>query len=461
MGDPRRNRRSPSQLTEGDVDDAIERIAARDAEQARDARHVYETLTWGEGPAQLRLAGVQEWLWYRLATKYMTDEVGYMVRLAATAAELFDELGLDAYAAVCRSEATAAVHGAYETSGAKGFAAMRRAASASGIDPPDLSDFVWGQVMGMEESRARTAVEDALERAISDRELTPGGRGWRSVQKEMTQRALDVDHPLQPGQSWRTAVVTERIGGWVDGAGRRSETLGRLRAGVGNQLLHPVPPPPDVAELLAPLTWLLDTFGDEQSLTQVGYLNTTFVRRFDAEHPWEDRFPLRTPPRSEADDPILSRLRDLLERMGALRKRGRTLQRTKRGAQMVSDPTLAWRTMIEQISCDPWDTFVVETSALVLTNGDGSASERQLWAGVAGLAGDTGWQTSDGEGGSSAPSEHDVDWAFSDTKALLALFGMLTEHGEWRDRRLDLTPAGETTLVAMLRVVAAGPRERP
>ncbi|MGI8937666.1 MAG: hypothetical protein ACR2JF_05515 [Iamia sp.] len=461
MVDPRRDRRPPSELTDGDVNDAIDRIAARDAEQARDARHVYETLTWGEGPAQLRLAGVQEWLWYRLATKYMTDEVGYMTRLAATAAELFDELGLDGYAALCRSETTAAVHGAYETSDAKGIAAMRRAASASGIDPPDLWDFAWGQVMGMEESRARTAVEDALERAIAEGELTPGGRGWRSVQREMTQRALDVDHPLQPGQSWRTAVITERIGAWVDEAARRSETLGRLRAAVGNRLLHPVPPPPDVAELLAPLTWLLDVFGDEQTLTQVGYLNTTFVRRFDDERPWEDRFPRPTPARSEADDPVLSRLRALLEALGGLRKRGRTLRRTKRGVEMASDPSQLWTALTEGMSRAPWERFVAETSAVVLLDVGGAVSESQLRAGVAGLAADTGWMSSGGGGGSRSPSEHDVSWAFSDTRALLQLFGMLTEHGDWRDRRLELTRAGETTLVAMLRVVAAGPRERP
>ncbi len=72
---------------------AIARISQHDEELAREAQHVYDTLTWGEGPGQLRRAGVQDWLWYRLATKYITSEAGYMGRLAETAAVLFDELG--------------------------------------------------------------------------------------------------------------------------------------------------------------------------------------------------------------------------------------------------------------------------------------------------------------------------------------------------------------------------------
>ena len=41
-----------------------------------------------------------------------------------------------------------------------------------------------------------------------------------------------------------------------------------FNARLSKRLLHPVQPPPDVAEHLAPLTWLLGAFGDEQALTQ-------------------------------------------------------------------------------------------------------------------------------------------------------------------------------------------------
>ena len=98
MAEPVRNRRSTIDLDDEDVQGAIERMAGRDLDRGRDAEHVYDTLTWGEGPSRIDQAGVQRWLWYELPTKYMTDEPGYMTRLAAVAAELFDELGLDAYA---------------------------------------------------------------------------------------------------------------------------------------------------------------------------------------------------------------------------------------------------------------------------------------------------------------------------------------------------------------------------
>ena len=42
---------------------ALARIGERDEDLAREAGHVYNTLTWDEGPGQIRRAGVQDWLW--------------------------------------------------------------------------------------------------------------------------------------------------------------------------------------------------------------------------------------------------------------------------------------------------------------------------------------------------------------------------------------------------------------
>ena len=85
---------------------------------------------------------------------------------------------------------------------------MRKARDGSGLEPPDLEDFVWADVMGMEEAAARSAVERALEQAIAAGTLTVGGRGWRSRQREVATAAFDADHPEQPGQTWRTVVLT-------------------------------------------------------------------------------------------------------------------------------------------------------------------------------------------------------------------------------------------------------------
>lgn len=455
-----RNRRQPADLTEDDVAAAIDRIRERDPGLADEAGHIYDTLTWGEGPGQLRRAGVQDWLWYRLATKYLTDEVGYMGRLAETAAVLFDELGLDAYAALCRDDTTAAVHAAFERSDGDGFTVMRKAMEASGIAPPDLDDFAWGDVMGFDEANARSAAEDALEAAIHDGDLMAGGRGWRNRQREITAAALDAEHPGQPGQTWRTAVTTERIEAWVRSASMRSERIGWRRAALANRLLHAVDPPADVAELMAPATWLLERFGDEQALTQAGYLNRAFVVAVHTEAPWEDDLSGTQPPSSEADHPALFALREWLQSAGALRKRGKAMRRTERGASMASDPASAWQVFVGNVASSGWDRFVFEDAAEVLVSRDGSCPQDDLFRAVAEDGADLGWQTSE-DGASHHPSVRDVRWALGPSWNLMELFGLGSTTGDWKHRVMALTPAGKTTMQTVVRLAAAGPKDRP
>lgn len=455
-----RNRRQPSDLTEDDVTAALDRIRERDPDLANEAGHVYSTLTWGEGPGRLRRAGVQDWLWYRLATKYMTDEVGYMGRLAEAAAVLFDELGLHAYAALCRDDSTAAVHAAFERSNNDGFKAMRKAIDASGIAPPNLDDFAWGEVMGFEEANARAAAEDALEAAIHTGDLVVGGRGWRNRQREVAAAALDADHPDQPGQTWRTAVITERLETWVRSGSMRSDRVGRRRADLANHLLHAVDPPPDAAELMAPVIWLLERFGAEQALTQAGYLNRAFVVAVHAEAPWDDDLRGTQPPTSEADYPALLALREWLQSAGALRKRGKVMRRTERGASMATDPASAWQEFVGNVASSGWDRFVFVDAAEVLLSRDGSCPQDDLFRAVAEDAAELGWQTSE-DGASHHPSARDVRWAIGPSWRLVELFGLGSTTGDWKHRILTLSPAGRATLKAVLRTAAAGPKDRP
>lgn len=455
-----RNRRQPWELAEDDVTAALTRIGGRDEDLAREAGDVYNTLTWDEGPGQICRAGVQDWLWYRLPTKYITDEAGYMGRLAETAAILFDELGMDAYAAECRDERTAAVHAAFERSDAEGFKAMRKAREASGIEPPDLDDFVWGQAMGIEEACAHATVENTLEAAIDAGELVVGGRGWRAHQQAIAGATVDGDHPSEPGQSWRTVVVTERIGDWVRTASMRSEPIGRRRADIANRLLHPIDPPSDLVEHMGPVTWLLERFGEEQALTQAGYLNRAFVVQIHEEHPWEDPFRTRGTPRSETDVMMLHRLREWLESAGALRKRGKVLRRTDHGTAMADDPLLAWEAFTRTVAPEGWDRFVIEDAALILLEQRGPVATNDLFSEIAGDAVELGWRTSDG-GLQRPPNEQDVRYAFHTSWALLDMLGFTAEQDDWRNRAVSIPPAGEATLLAMLRAAATGPKSRP
>ena len=88
-------------------------------------------------------------------------------------------------------------------------------------------------------------------------------------------------------------------------------------------------------------------------------------------------------------------------------------------------------------------------------------SAEEVAQAVAGVAVDLGWRTTGHDGIDRDPSEREVEWAFSDSAAMLRLFGMLDEQGDWRERRWMLTAAGTTTMLGVLWEGATGPRSRP
>lgn len=456
------NLRQPAEIDESETEAVLRRIETGDPDAGMDARHVFEALTWGEGAEMLKQARLQTWLWYELPCKYIDGEAGYMGRLASAAAVLMDELGLHRYAAICRSDTTAEVHRAFDERDSEGFAALQAAMRDSGIVPPDLDDLKWNRHMGPDEADARTAVENALEAAIAAGELAAGTRGWRAAQKRIATAALDDDHDDQPGQSWRTALITERLARWVSQGDTMSESVGAARAQVANLLLHPVEPPFDLAAALHVPVWLLARFGDEQPLTQAGNLRVAFVREVHEDCPWRVIEP--PPPYQqrhvEADDLILSALRHWLQRANALRKRHNKLRRTQAGAKMTQDAALAWHRLTQHLFPSEWDGFVVENAVLALLCSGGEIADAELDAQVANMAVECGWRSwHDGE--QITPSAHAVSWAFSESLHLWEACGFLASSGTWADKRLALTEAGTAAMLARLRHTATGPSNRP
>src|SRR5680860_1511222 len=100
---------------------------------------------------------VQDFVWYRLPAKWWTDQDEHL-QIAASLAELFDELGLERYAGVCRSETTEQIIEVWHVDEAAGLAAYRKAVDASGIEAADTARLAWGEVMTAEESDARDHV---------------------------------------------------------------------------------------------------------------------------------------------------------------------------------------------------------------------------------------------------------------------------------------------------------------
>ncbi len=409
----------------------------------------------------IRQSGLQEWLWYVVPTKYLTDEVGYMGRLAETAAVLFEELGLHGYALICRSDETAKVHEAFDRSDVAGRSAMRKAIERSGIDPPDLDDFAWSSVMRTEEANARSAVETALEDAIYTGVLTVGAKGWRDAQKRVCTRVLDGDHAQIPGQSWRTAVVTERIESWVSAAERRSPKLSEARAQIANRLLHLVERPADANAAVRPLVWLLERWGHEQPLTQAGYLKPSFVQSLQADRPWQDPLPLDRPVKNELDDHVLHDIRGWLQRVGALRKHKASLRRTPLGRDIAADSESAWRVMTRNLVVgDEWERFVAETGLLFLLGQEEPVSDNAARAFIRECAIEMGWQTTT-DGITEPPSLREVSWALVDARHVWDVCALTAISGDWGSRRISLTETGRVAALGYLRHVAAGPKDSP
>ena len=262
------------------ISQAVKVLAVSDPEAAEEARSAVGWIVGGEDvedPAAVTLAGVQRFVWYELAVKWMIPDEDKPIIVDALA-RLLDLLDRPACAEVCRAPLTAKVLAAWARSDDEGRKAFAKAMKTSLVEPVDTDRFGWGSIFGMNESMARGTVEDALEEAIVSGRLVRGRHGWRAVQKAIVDAVLDDDHPGEPGQNWLTSILTERMSTWVEGS-RRSKSLGTLRSQVANRLLAPVAMPVDAADGLEPLLWFCDELAGGIDLTQKHFLGQKFVRR--------------------------------------------------------------------------------------------------------------------------------------------------------------------------------------
>ena len=177
-----------SLLGPAEVDAAVERIKDRDLELGRDAEEVADLMTAGEGAEIIHQASVQDDLWWRVPKKFVP---GSWHGIAEAAAALFDELGLDRYAQIARSDDTVEILDAWEEDPVAGHERAMVARAASGVAAPDTDLLTWGQVFGAVENQALEAVERGLERAVVTGELVPGARNAKARSVEVTERVLE------------------------------------------------------------------------------------------------------------------------------------------------------------------------------------------------------------------------------------------------------------------------------
>lgn len=190
------------------VDGVIASVGRHDPRLARWMQMAADGLTAGEGTGRLSQAGLQQYLWYDLPRR---APVATWRPVAEAAGVLLALLGLDRYAAIARSATTESVLDAWAVAPGKGFTEFTAANAASGVEPPDTGLLAWGEVFGMEELWARSAVETALEAAIVEGGLRPGGRSWRATAAEISDSVLTG--PVTDGGPTRlAAVLGERAG---------------------------------------------------------------------------------------------------------------------------------------------------------------------------------------------------------------------------------------------------------
>lgn len=433
------------------IDTALALLAVEDAEAADDAQAALEWLTGDQGLELVTQHCVQTFCWYELPAKWPPGLDGH-VRATEALARVFDLLRMPRYAAICRSGQTREILAAYQDSLQSGMASYRRAIAASGIAPPDLPDFVWGQAMGSEEASAWLSASEILELAVASGDLVPGKRAWKKRQRDLVRVHLEAAREELLGQSLAEVILSERAESWT--SGHRSPTRYKATAAIANRLLHPVVLPLEAAdEPLSRWQWLLGELDAGIPLTQTGNLARAFVQRSAERFGWA----FSRPPATETDLYDLHQLRSLAAELRLTRKTNRTLTLTAKGRDLLADPARLWRaTAPALIGGNKFTIFAGELFLALLLHANGAAVP-------AGEAAETVGQAVAEEGFRDGctglpPSERDIAWAIARTANLCRALELLQPGSTWPDHTYKLTPVGTATAVAALRARATGPR---
>ena len=442
-------------MSSEEVDRAVRRIETGRPDLNMAVQAVAGGLTGGEGVDMIHQAALQQFLWWHLPRDYPDDEWHGLVEATAL---LLDELGLKHLADLARSSETEKVLAAWSQGRDKGAAAFRAAHAKSGVEPPDTTLLAWGSIMGVDEVRALDILERALGDAIAAGDLVPGAPRWHAKAASITEAVLSRPLDLPPGQTLAGLVTTERIGTWIDSA--RHPTHQEWRSAVANRLLHPIEPPSDPTNAVAPMRWLLERAAEPggTELTQSNYLARATVVAAVEQFGWWD---WNKPPRSEADVHQLSTLRDAANRLRLVRRRGRRLHLTTRGVELLASPDRLWE-QVASATEDGEDFTCAVTELVGLRLLQGRVEQRKLVGEVAPILIAQRWST----GGSLITAIH-VSSAVYCPLRWWRLFNTIDEvnatweYGTAREltpHTVALTPDGERMVLAFLRSRAAGPR---
>ena len=437
-------------LTADRVEWALITIEKRDRELGQTARLVADILTAGGGEEAICQASLQTFLWSELPRKFDPDE---WIRIVRGATALLDELDLHRYALLAGSVITHQVLRAWQESPRRGWTAYRKAAEASGVLPPDTNDFEWGTAMGLSEVRAFGRVEVELERALTSRELLPGGPRWKPKQRTVTEDVLRGPDPDRPERTLLDAIRQERVGSWVGLA--RPEQLQAWRAEIAETIGEPEPMA-DPEPAVRALRWFLALARGGVHLTQAGYLPPASVREAAELFGWWE-WP--EPPRTEADVHQFEVLRELASRLRLVAKRGHHLMTTASGLALLDDPEALWRLIAPEIGCqDEFHAMLTELLAHRLLHGPVAGSE--LETSLLPIVEAQGWRTRREAHPTFFSWEIYEPWRQFRTFWLIDVDDPPWATGEHAGQQVTtLSPIGRATAIRFLRSMATGPQK--
>ncbi len=435
------------------IDAALTALRREDPRLASDAEGALEYLTAGEGIEHLAQIELQEFLWYRLPQKFLT-EPAHKRHVARALGRLLELLNLPRYAALCTSQETARVLAAYEDDhDARGRAAMRAAMRSSGVEPVDVEELTWSSTMGMAEASAYYRVARSLELAVAAAEFTPGVRGWKAAQQRFIRQQLLRARDGAAGRCLLDEVLEERIDGWLSARGTaRQGVVGPL----AGRLRQPSEPPSDSARCVAPVRWLLDQATSGLKLTQTHRLKPSTVTAMVEAFDWDDGIRGR---RLEDDVAEVVATRDLTQRIHALRRSKLQLILTPTGRALTGADAALWRRLCAVlVATEAYDAAVQELALALMLQHEDLSRERLADHIHAAMTGD-GWHSDDGR----APDERHVRWALVDFHWRLKALSLL-EHDPSQSRWQDswrLNAAGAVAAIEALKARATRPRSSP
>lgn len=436
--------------------DVLKRLRARDPDAALGAKRTTGWLIEEDGDladvCQLQLC---EFLWYAVPYKFLAP-LDHHIEIVRATGHLFTEAGMGSHAGLCLSPTTVQILRAWSVDEDDGWSAYQRALAATGLVPPALADFTWGEAMGLEEFSAYYHVSRRIEEAIAAGTARPGTSAWKRRQQGIAAAALSEQS--RDGRSWRDVIESERINHWARLGGTAHRELAR---DIAPRLATPIPLPPDAAAQVEPLRWLLERAGADSGLllTQKHNLARSVVAAAVL------GFPAWAPPwtgRNETDVPELHTTRTWLQSMRALRRRGGRLRITDTGRALLADTASLWRAAAATLTGSDRDVpdglgrAYGEAELLILTDGK-ARPLKEIDAAIVEVLREQGWRNAlTGE----PVTNREVLGAGATLHRHLRVLGLDADDGWGPDATRQLNHSGVAAALTCIRAIAAGPRSQ-